>query len=261
MSTPVQLESGFADGTYASFISGPWHAGLVEDAGLSQDSTASRRSRRGRLPAPPSWAVATSRCSATPTTRSTRGSTSSGWATPGTQQGFYEAVGDLPAVKSAWDRELADDPQLKIFGEQPTARPRRPSPPGTSSPARSTARRRRRPSGGPSADEAVRPCRSRPSRSAPVSDLPVRRVRRPRSLPDRDACRRPGGRSPAQSRVDPTRRQQAVRRVGAGPAVRAPLPRLHARAGARRPRHDVHRPRRVDIRTPFDVSSSGSTTS
>ncbi len=34
---PGELETGFAKGTYGSFISGPWHTGLVEDAGVSQD--------------------------------------------------------------------------------------------------------------------------------------------------------------------------------------------------------------------------------
>jgi multiple sugar transport system substrate-binding protein len=37
---PGELESGFADGTYAAFISGPWHTGLVEEAGLSTDEYA-----------------------------------------------------------------------------------------------------------------------------------------------------------------------------------------------------------------------------
>ncbi len=37
---PGELENGFAKGTYGSFISGPWHIGLVEDAGLSKDKYA-----------------------------------------------------------------------------------------------------------------------------------------------------------------------------------------------------------------------------
>ena len=38
---------------------------------------------------------------------------------PETQQAFYDTVGDLPAVKSAWETgELADDPQLQVFGQQ-----------------------------------------------------------------------------------------------------------------------------------------------
>ena len=35
-----ELESGFADGTYGSFISGPWHTGLVEEQGVSEDEYA-----------------------------------------------------------------------------------------------------------------------------------------------------------------------------------------------------------------------------
>ena len=38
---------------------------------------------------------------------------------PDVQQAFYDEVGDLPAVKSAWETgELADDPQLQVFGQQ-----------------------------------------------------------------------------------------------------------------------------------------------
>ena len=40
-------------------------------------------------------------------------------ADPETQQGFYDEVGDLPAVPAAWETgELAEDPQLQVFGEQ-----------------------------------------------------------------------------------------------------------------------------------------------
>ena len=35
-----ELESGFADGTYGSFISGPWHTGLVEEQGVDEDEYA-----------------------------------------------------------------------------------------------------------------------------------------------------------------------------------------------------------------------------
>ena len=47
-----ELESGFADGTFGSFISGPWHTGLVEDAGVSADQyavvAAARQGQRAR---------------------------------------------------------------------------------------------------------------------------------------------------------------------------------------------------------------------
>ena len=38
---------------------------------------------------------------------------------PETPQDFYVTVGDLPSFKDAWETgELAEDPQLQIFGEQ-----------------------------------------------------------------------------------------------------------------------------------------------
>ncbi len=38
---------------------------------------------------------------------------------PDTQAKWYEAVKDLPAVKTAWDTgTLASDPQLQVFGKQ-----------------------------------------------------------------------------------------------------------------------------------------------
>jgi multiple sugar transport system substrate-binding protein len=115
-----ELESGFADGTYPAFISGPWYTGLVEDAGTSPDKYA-----LAPLPGKDS----------APGTSFTGGgdlavftdsdNKDAAWkfvqwlSDPETQQGFYEEVGDLPAVKSAWDSgELADDPQLQVFGEQ-----------------------------------------------------------------------------------------------------------------------------------------------
>ena len=52
MLDPGELESGFADGTYGSFISGPWHTGLVEEQGVDEDqygvAVAARRRRRRR---------------------------------------------------------------------------------------------------------------------------------------------------------------------------------------------------------------------
>jgi multiple sugar transport system substrate-binding protein len=115
-----ELESGFADGTFGSFISGPWHTGLVEDAGVKEDQYAV-------VPLPGKDSA--------PGTSFTGGgdlavfsdsdNKDGAWkfvqwlSEPETQQAFYDEVGDLPAVKSAWDTgELADDPQLQIFGQQ-----------------------------------------------------------------------------------------------------------------------------------------------
>jgi multiple sugar transport system substrate-binding protein len=117
---PGELENGFAKGTYGSFISGPWHMGLVEDAGLSQDKYAV-----APLPGKDS----------SPGTSFTGGgdlavfkdsdNRDSAWklvkwlTQPQTQQDWYTTLTDLPAVKAAWDSgKLADDERLQVFGDQ-----------------------------------------------------------------------------------------------------------------------------------------------
>ena len=117
---PGELESGFAKGTFGSFVSGPWHTGLVEDAGVSQDQYAIAP-LPGKDSAPGTsfvgggdlavFADSDNKESAWKLVK---------WLTePETQQDFYETVGDLPSVKEAWETgELAEDPQLQIFGEQ-----------------------------------------------------------------------------------------------------------------------------------------------
>jgi multiple sugar transport system substrate-binding protein len=117
---PGELESGFADGTYGSFISGPWHTGLVEDAGVSKDEYAVAP-LPGKDSAPGTSFVgggdlavfkdSDNRQSAWKLVR---------WLTqPDVQQDWYETVGDLPSVTSAWDSgKLANDPQLQVFGTQ-----------------------------------------------------------------------------------------------------------------------------------------------
>ncbi len=115
-----ELESGFADDTYGSFISGPWHTGLVEDAGVTQDQYAIAPFP-GADGAPGTSFVGGGDLAVF----SDSDNKDSAWkfvqwlSDPETQQGFYDLVGDLPAVKSAWDTgKLADDPQLQIFGQQ-----------------------------------------------------------------------------------------------------------------------------------------------
>ncbi len=117
---PGESESGFADGTYGSFISGPWHTALVEEQGLKPDQYAV-----APLPGVDSapgtsfvgggdLAVFRDAENADAAWKFVR------WLSePETQQAFYEEVGDLPAVQSAWDSgKLAEDPKLKVFGEQ-----------------------------------------------------------------------------------------------------------------------------------------------
>ncbi|MGZ5399971.1 MAG: sugar ABC transporter substrate-binding protein [Nocardioides sp.] len=115
-----ELESGFVNGTYGSFISGPWHTGLVEDAGLTQEQYAVAP-LPGKDSAPGSsfigggdLAVFNDSDNADAAWKYVQ------WLTEAeTQQAFYDEVGDLPAVQSAWEAgELAEDPQLQVFGRQ-----------------------------------------------------------------------------------------------------------------------------------------------
>lgn len=115
-----ELESGFADGTYGSFISGPWHTGLVEDQGVDEDQYAVAV-LPGKDGAPGTSFVGGGDLAVFADSDNKE----SAWklvqwlADPETQQDFYDEMGDLPAVSSAWDSgELAEDPQLSVFGDQ-----------------------------------------------------------------------------------------------------------------------------------------------
>lgn len=117
---PGELESGFADGTYGAFISGPWHTGLVEDAGVSKDQYAVAP-LPGKDSAPGTSFVGGGDLAVFKDADNTDGA----WkfvqwlSDPETQQDFYDTVGDLPAVQEAWESgELSSDPQLQVFGEQ-----------------------------------------------------------------------------------------------------------------------------------------------
>ncbi len=117
---PGELESGFAKGTYAAFVSGPWHTGLVEDAGVSKDQYAVAP-LPGKDSAPGTSFVGGGDLAVF----SDSDNKDAAWklvkwlSEPEVQQDFYEAVGDLPAVKEAWETgDLANDPQLQVFGQQ-----------------------------------------------------------------------------------------------------------------------------------------------
>jgi len=117
---PGELESGFAKSTFGAFISGPWHTGLVEDAGVSQDEYA-LAPLPGKDSAPGTSFVGGGDLAVFADSDNKE----SAWklvkwlAEPEVQQDFYDAVGDLPAVKESWESgKLADDPQLQVFGEQ-----------------------------------------------------------------------------------------------------------------------------------------------
>ena len=117
---PGELESGFADGQYGAFISGPWHTGLVEDAGVSQDDYAVAP-LPGKDSGPGTSFVGGGDLAVFSDSDNKEGA----WklvqwlADPETQSAWYDTIGDLPAVRTSWESgELADDPQLAVFGEQ-----------------------------------------------------------------------------------------------------------------------------------------------
>ena len=115
-----ELESGFADGTFGSFISGPWHTGLVEDAGVEpgpvRRRAAARQGQRARHVVHRWWRPGRlqrlrqqgRRLEVRPVAERAR------------DPAGVLRRGRRPARrKSAWDTgELADDPQLQVFGQQ-----------------------------------------------------------------------------------------------------------------------------------------------
>lgn len=117
---PGELEAGFVDGSFGAFFSGPWHIGLISEQG--GPSFADK------------WSVARMPKEATGTSFVGGGDLAvfkdaknrdAAWkfvqylTKPEVQVKWYEEVGDLPSVKSAWqDQKLAGDPLLKTFGDQ-----------------------------------------------------------------------------------------------------------------------------------------------
>lgn len=117
---PGSLESGFIRGDIGSFVSGPWHMGILRDQGGP--------GFEGK------WDVARMPTEDAGTSFVGGGdlmvfkdskNRDTAWkfvdflTQEPAQQKLYELVGSLPAVKSAWDTgKLATDPMLKVFGAQ-----------------------------------------------------------------------------------------------------------------------------------------------
>jgi multiple sugar transport system substrate-binding protein len=124
--TPASVPEGFditpafVAGTHPMFFSGPWHLGLIKEAGGAEIE--------GK------WAIAPmpKKVSATSFVGGSNlvvyknsQNKDAAWAfvqylsDPATQVTWYNEVTDLPAVQSAWsDPALADDPNVAMFGEQ-----------------------------------------------------------------------------------------------------------------------------------------------
>jgi multiple sugar transport system substrate-binding protein len=124
--TPKSVPEGFditpafVKGDNPMFFSGPWHLGLIKDAGGADFSS--------------KWAIAPMPKKVTATSfvggsnmvvfKATK-NPDAAWAfvkfvsDPKTQALWYKTVTDLPAVQSAWQEpDVAADPNVKLFGDQ-----------------------------------------------------------------------------------------------------------------------------------------------
>jgi multiple sugar transport system substrate-binding protein len=114
------LETGFINGTIGSFVSGPWHMGILRDQGGPEFED--------------KWAIAGMPTEEAGTSFAGGGdlivfkdseNRDTAWkfvdflTQVPAQQKLYELVGSLPAVQAAWeDGELSTDPLLQSFGAQ-----------------------------------------------------------------------------------------------------------------------------------------------
>jgi len=117
MDVPVgTLESSLISGEFGSMVSGPWHIGILNDAGY-KDFTLS--------PLPKGKQLASFIGGSNLAVFKNAKNRDAAWkfvewlGQPDTQAAWYDSVKDLPSVPEAWTTgALASDPQLKIFGTQ-----------------------------------------------------------------------------------------------------------------------------------------------
>jgi multiple sugar transport system substrate-binding protein len=117
---PGELEQGFADGKYGSFINGPWYTGLVEDAGLDP-SKYEVAPVPGKTSAPGTSFIGGGNLAVFAESDNRVGAWKLvEWMTqPDVQSDWYQTMGGLPAVQESWESgELASDPKLSVFGDQ-----------------------------------------------------------------------------------------------------------------------------------------------
>jgi multiple sugar transport system substrate-binding protein len=115
-----QLEQGFVNGTIGSFVSGPWHVGLLKEQGGAAFAD------KFAVAPMPAKKTATSFIGGSGLAVFTdAGNRDGAWkfaawlSRPEVQVKWYQTVNDLPAVKAGWqDPALAGDPLLAPFGEQ-----------------------------------------------------------------------------------------------------------------------------------------------
>ena len=110
----------FVRGTHPMFFSGPWHMGLIDDAGGKGFD------KKWTIAKMPAQKTATSFVGGgelvvfkQSKNRDTAWKFAEYLTTPEVQAKFYEVAADLPSNQAAWKLPaLADDPKLKLFGEQ-----------------------------------------------------------------------------------------------------------------------------------------------
>ncbi len=123
LSSKDQLRGGewepqFVSGAIGSFVSGPWHIGVLDELGGA--------GKFDVWPMPKGSASATSFIGGSNLgVFKDSGNRDAAWKfvqylmKPEVQVKWYQTVNDLPAVRAAWeDPALADDPMLTVFGDQ-----------------------------------------------------------------------------------------------------------------------------------------------
>jgi multiple sugar transport system substrate-binding protein len=112
------LEPAFAKGEIGSFMSGPWHIGILKDQGMKTDQFAVAPMPAGKSS---TSFIGGSNIAVFKDAKNR----DAAWkflawlSQPAVQVKWYQTVSDLPAVQSAWsDATLSSDPYLKVFGEQ-----------------------------------------------------------------------------------------------------------------------------------------------
>jgi multiple sugar transport system substrate-binding protein len=124
--TPKSVPEGFditpafVKGDYPMFFSGPWHLGLIKDAG-----GAGFDDKWAIAPMPKKTSATSFVGGSNLVVYKNSKNKDAAWAfvkflsDPATQALWYKTVTDLPAVQSAWqDPAVASDPNVKMFGDQ-----------------------------------------------------------------------------------------------------------------------------------------------
>lgn len=114
------ITPAFVKGTHPMFFSGPWHIGLVQDAG-----GADFEGKWAVAPLPKQSSATSFVGGSNMVVFTDSDNKDAAWAflqylsDPATQVKWYEEATVLPAVQAAWDDpKLAGDPNVEVFGQQ-----------------------------------------------------------------------------------------------------------------------------------------------